>query len=461
MSLIQNFDASKKFLKNRVTMITNLTDEEFHQKLDDSIKPHVFCCGQIAKLNVAEKMREVCAEYTAGKISMSDAYVALNKFAKNNGESMIHASRIKFILIQEQAKADAVGQWEVSMDSEVLEMYPYFKYHSKDDAYSHPGHPELNGLVLPKKHDFWRTHYPPWDFNCRCFVSDEKKEPTRDEKAQKELESLLKTPPAESGFAFNPYDIFQDNLSYLEPKTRSMIVEEIKNFVGNGLISGRFSFIGQMQKEGIISLNTNVKNGWERLLSVGLESTGTGTKKLKDVVSEVKSIRVDSNGKDKKKISESDLMKIEKEKSHFKDFNPIEIGVLGNKQAETIGLTEKPVLISIQQGKKDDYGITHNGKHHEEYMLNEKKAHYVISTTLGNNNIQISRSIEKLQTPDYKFYERDVVSLYNPNEQTMLLLENKGTHLEIVSFHEANKEYQSKNILIKKNSLHKKKLNLR
>jgi hypothetical protein len=47
--------------------------------------------------------------------------------------------------------------------------YPYWMYqHSDAVVRPRPQHVAWDGLVLPSNHKFWRTHFPPNGFGCRC-----------------------------------------------------------------------------------------------------------------------------------------------------------------------------------------------------------------------------------------------------------------------------------------------------
>lgn len=46
----------------------------------------------------------------------------------------------------------------------------YLVYRTMGDDRVRPGHRKLEGVMLPKAHDFWKSHYPPNGHNCRCRV---------------------------------------------------------------------------------------------------------------------------------------------------------------------------------------------------------------------------------------------------------------------------------------------------
>ncbi len=58
----------------------------------------------------------------------------------------------------------------------------YLRYIAVLDQKTRPSHRALHGTILPKDDDFWRTHYPPNGWNCRCRVravpAHKKVEPT-------------------------------------------------------------------------------------------------------------------------------------------------------------------------------------------------------------------------------------------------------------------------------------------
>lgn len=60
-----------------------------------------------------------------------------------------------------QAAAHEVGERQA-------DVFPFLQYVTMGDGKVRPAHAALNGVVLPRNHEFWKTHTPPWDWGCRC-----------------------------------------------------------------------------------------------------------------------------------------------------------------------------------------------------------------------------------------------------------------------------------------------------
>ncbi|MGE9985706.1 PBECR2 nuclease fold domain-containing protein [Desulfovibrio sp. SGI.169] len=60
------------------------------------------------------------------------------------------------------------GHWENLVAER--EARPWLMYQQVQDAKKRPEHSQWHGLILPIDHEFWKTHYPPNGWGCRCTV---------------------------------------------------------------------------------------------------------------------------------------------------------------------------------------------------------------------------------------------------------------------------------------------------
>lgn len=76
----------------------------------------------------------------------------------------VGSRRLKNIYNTNMRVAYAVGAYEEAMSSDA----EFLRYTAVLDSKTRASHRALHGVVLPKDHPFWDTHYPPNAWNCRC-----------------------------------------------------------------------------------------------------------------------------------------------------------------------------------------------------------------------------------------------------------------------------------------------------
>jgi SPP1 gp7 family putative phage head morphogenesis protein len=106
--------------------------------------------------------------------------------------------RAELLLRMHGHAAYAAADYEI-MDRQ-RDVFPYWQYKTMEDDRVRESHAALDGIVLPADHEFWLTHFPPWDWGCRCTViplseSDKDDEEKKDEDRPKDKQNVLVDDP--------------------------------------------------------------------------------------------------------------------------------------------------------------------------------------------------------------------------------------------------------------------------
>ncbi len=149
-----------------------IVSKEVFDKLLPELKARAFVISGVEDANVVGAIRRRLSDLPAGvpwdKIK-KDIADDLHPFLANpeDPESRIAAERRAELLLRThgfqayQAAAYEVGERQA-------DVFPYLQYKSMGDGKVRPAHASLDNIVLPRDHEFWSSHTPPWDWGCRC-----------------------------------------------------------------------------------------------------------------------------------------------------------------------------------------------------------------------------------------------------------------------------------------------------
>lgn len=74
--------------------------------------------------------------------------------------------RLETIFDVNMSVSFAEGRWE--QQQAVSDAFPYLRYEGVLDSKIRPQHRRWHGTILPLDHPWWKTHYPPNGWKCRC-----------------------------------------------------------------------------------------------------------------------------------------------------------------------------------------------------------------------------------------------------------------------------------------------------
>ena len=180
----------------------------------------------MAEGHILERLRGISDAYSRGEIGLAEARTRLKKFLRGEGKddgtnglrNLASTARLNLILEQNTRMAAAVGRWQVSMDAEIRDRWPCWRYIGSTARNPRDTHARFAGKVFRKDDPIWHKIYPPSDFGCKCDVEDCDEEP---DKAPKTVE------PPPSGFAFDPAHAFEEfDLGRIKDETLRKKTEE-------------------------------------------------------------------------------------------------------------------------------------------------------------------------------------------------------------------------------------------
>lgn len=166
-----------------------VVSREVFDGLLPEIKARAFVITGVEDASVVQAVRDRIAEIPQGadwdtvKAEIADQishWLAPDAGAKDDEGNLMSAAdreekaraaaerRAELLLRGHGFQAYAAAQYEV-MDRQRA-AFPFWQYLTSQDDRVRDSHAALDGLVLPADSPFWATHFPPWDYGCRCQV---------------------------------------------------------------------------------------------------------------------------------------------------------------------------------------------------------------------------------------------------------------------------------------------------
>lgn len=101
---------------------------------------------------------------------------------------------------QTVANANAAENWKDYSNQK--DVYANLKYMTIGDSRVREEHKEWHGTILPVEHPFWKTHLPPNNWGCRCYVVQTNDKVTKGVRDRKKLKEDFKNNPGNTGKIF-------------------------------------------------------------------------------------------------------------------------------------------------------------------------------------------------------------------------------------------------------------------
>lgn len=95
--------------------------------------------------------------------------------------------RLKLIYETNTRMAYAAGRWERIQAAKGS--HPYLRYVTRADERVRASHAQWHDVTLPVDHPWWKTHFPPNGWRCRCRVV------VLTEREHQRRQSLKREPP--------------------------------------------------------------------------------------------------------------------------------------------------------------------------------------------------------------------------------------------------------------------------
>lgn len=139
--------------------------------LPAQLKQRAFAVAGIEQMDALRRIRDAVAKFPEGA-SWDEAKreIASEISPYVGGDMKAARAKAEMQLRIHGFQAYAVARHQQQM--ETVERYPYWRYDTVGDNRVRSSHAALDGKVLRADDPWWKTHYPPWDWGCRCIVTE-------------------------------------------------------------------------------------------------------------------------------------------------------------------------------------------------------------------------------------------------------------------------------------------------
>lgn len=262
-------DAAVSAISDRMVVRRSILDQMIPE-----VRGRAFAVAGLEDLNRVRRINDALAKIPAG----GDWKEARKTISEELGGGVGSNRRAETIIKTNVFQAYSSARYRKQIaDKDIM---PYLVYHSVGDGNSRPSHQALDGVILPVDDPFWRTHYPPWDFGCRCTVSGmtaEEAEGYRGKKGnadglrllnKKELERI-EPAPALNGYSF-------------DPATMALSLDDINDRYGANGTGAVIAFANKMRQKEISGLapDGRSENVWNWMLREQIKKDAADLRKM-------------------------------------------------------------------------------------------------------------------------------------------------------------------------------------
>ncbi len=152
----------------RIVAEKQIMSKEAFDSLVDELKARAFTIAGLEDLRMVQEIRDAIAELPMGA-AWDDVKKQVADKLEAGGFSEKAADYRATLLLRHHGFA-AYAQEKYRNLREMQDVFPYWQYQTMGDEKVRSSHAALNGLILPADDPFWRDHFPPWEWNCRCMV---------------------------------------------------------------------------------------------------------------------------------------------------------------------------------------------------------------------------------------------------------------------------------------------------
>lgn len=139
-----------------------------YEALAEEVRVRAFTVSRVASMQMIEAIRDEIAAALQEGLTFDAFKSRLATILAKNGWAAPdpwHTETVFRTNIQ-----TAYGHGRMEQHHRMQTLYPYGRYIGILDSRIRPNHRKLHGQIYPMSHPFWRLHYPPWEYNCRCSV---------------------------------------------------------------------------------------------------------------------------------------------------------------------------------------------------------------------------------------------------------------------------------------------------